>query len=539
MPPDFDFRQRGAQAAVPFVLHESVSDFDANYLRAIGRLRPGVTPAQAQAEVRTIAAQWREEFGLSDGFGTNATVQPLRDVITGPVRPQMLMLFGAVGMILLITAANVANLMLAKALSRQPEVSLRVALGASPWRLARQLLTEATLLGVVGGAIGFVVGVAGVRGLVGILPADTPRLAEIRVDLWVLAFSATIAVVVGWTVGLFPVLQARRVAVRDGLSAGGRASSGTLGRRRVRSGLVVAEVALAVVLLAGAGLLLKSFHRMTRVDVGMQIDGLVSFFLSPGRQGYPTPESTIAYYDLVVERLSATPGVESVGAVHTQPIGGGGWANQVQADGLEIAQGQRGPTTWWRAVTPGYFATVGMTLLRGRGFQESDAQNAPQVGIINETAARRLFAGADPLGRWVEMGGVRYTIVGTVTDVRILGVGRDAPPTLYLPFRQRGPALYTSFNTVGMVLMVRASDPRALMPTIRRVVREIDGDVPIERMDLMTEVVWEDLAAPRVLATLIALFAATALLLGAIPPGRPVSRRVPGLRLVAQRPDRR
>ncbi len=518
-PPGFGFpEQRAVWAPLPY--NESFSaETDVNrraqYLGVLARLRPGTTLEQARAEVSTISARLEQEFPQTNTNVALALV-PLREVMVGEVRTPLLILLGAVGLVLLIACANVANLLLARAAARESEMAVRTALGAGRGRIVRQLLTESVLLGLVGGVLGLLLAYWGTALLTTLQPEGIPRLEEIGVDRTVVTFTLGVSLLTGVVFGLIPALQVTRANLMGALKEGGRgALSGRQGQR-ARSLLVVAEMALAVMLLVGAGLLLRSFLQLQQVDPGFRPEQTLAVDLSLPDHSYPEPAQRHEFYRTLLERVEALPGVRGVGAVNMLPMGEDHLVINYHVRGREPAPPGEGGVLEVRVATPEYFRAMEIPLLRGRAFTEADHADAPQVALINETTARHVFPGEDPIGQFIRLGwGIgegRFAggeVVGIVGDVRQFGPGADFAQEIYLPFAQ--------VPQHGMTVVARtASDPLALAGAIRSEVRTLDPNLPVMGLRTLEQVVSQAVAQPRFYMLLLSIFAAAALLLAAI-----------------------
>jgi putative ABC transport system permease protein len=512
-PPGFDVPPNRA-LWVPIVNEEMFADSRrAIYLSVLGRLGAGVTLAEADAEVSTIAARLEAAYP-EDNVGWSATVRPMRDVVVGDARAPLLVLLGAVGLVLLIACANVANLLLARAAGREGEFSVRAALGAGKARLMRHLLTESVMLGALGGALGLVLAFLGTRVLIAVGPAGIPRLDEVGVDGTVLAFTAAAALLTGILFGLAPALQVARANLASSIREGGRGAPGGRGNR-LRSGLVIGQTALAVVLLVGAGLLLGSFARMMQVDPGFDSDGVLTVPLSLPEAGYPDFAQVRDFYGRFLERLETVPGVRSADAVYPGLAGGGSFSIGFTVDGREPLPPGESQGMQTRVATAGYFSTMGIPVRRGRAFTEWDREDAPGVVVLNEAAVRRYFPDEDPLGQrislgwtrdWVQMGG---EVVGIVGDVRHFGLASEPVPELYLPHAQ--------VPIGAMTLVLRTpGDPLAVAGAVRAALRELDPTLAAGTFVPLEEQLSRSVAQPRFYALLLGLFAALALTLAAV-----------------------
>lgn len=512
LPPGVRFLPIEAAVWVPLTFDpDDAEDYGAWYLQLVGLLDDGVTREHARVEVRAVASDMRERFALADDFGAEASVVPLRDQLVGDVRPVLWTLLGAVGLILLIACANVANLALAQAVDRRHEIGVRIALGASRLRLARQFLTENVVLGLTGGAVGLLLAVGAVRFLVPRLPAGTPRTHEIAVDSHVLLFTLAVSVAVGIVFGLTPLLRARDLRVHGSL----KESVGAGSRRLSRSHgtLVVAETALAVVLLIGAGLFIRSFWQLQQVDLGFDPGGVLTQRLTLADDRYGDAERREVFFRDVEARLSALPDVESVGAIQFLPLTGSAWRGAVAVDGRADLE-ERPPILNWRVVTPGYLETLRVPLVEGRLPNPDDDARAPDVVVVSHSVATLLWPESSALGQRIrnriEGGEGWATVIGVVADHRHESPAVDPTPVMYRPYTQVGRNL-----TMSVLLRTRA-DPVSVAEVVSREIQAVDGDVPVYTVRSMERVVSDSAAEPRVIMALLAAFAAVALVLGMV-----------------------
>jgi len=480
-----------------------------HFLNVFGRLKEGVTVAQAEAEMATVAARVEQSLGGTN-VGHQVVVVPLHEQIVGGSRTALLVLLGAVALVLLIACANVANLLLARAAGRRREVAVRAALGASRWRIVRQLLAESLLLSALGGALGLLLAVWGVELLVRLDPTGVERAGEVTLDWRVLAFTLGLSLLTGLLFGLAPALQASKADFVESLKEGGRTGQG-LARSRLRSALVVGEVALTLVLLVGAGLLLKSFSRLLAVDPGLDPRNVLTMDVALPPAKYDEPQRVTAFYERLLQEAAALPGVEAAGAVSVLPLAGDDNSNFVQIEGREPLPPGQALRAGRRNVSADYFRALGIALKRGRGFAASDARDAQPVLVINEAMARTFFQGEEPVGKRIRTGDKSpwVEIVGVVGDVRHRGLDVDTRPEMFFP--------QTQTPSRRMTLVVRAAgDPRALAAPLRERVRSIDQDQPVGNVRTMEEWVSESVASQRFTAALLGVFAAAAAALAAL-----------------------
>jgi predicted permease len=490
---------------VPMVFRpEQVVHRGNHWLRVIGRLKPGLAAAAARDDLSAISDRFRAEYpAFKRDWGV--AVVPMHEEITGDVRPALLVLLGAVVLVLLIACANVANLLLARASSRQKEVAIRLAMGAGRARVVRQLLTESLLLAAIGSALGLALAVAGTAAIRQAGAVALPRGQDIGVDWRVLGFTAGVSLLTGLVFGLAPAVQASRPDLNETLKEGGRASSPGAGP--TRQALIVTEAALAVVLLVGAGLLVNSFVRLLRVPLGVDSSHVLTAHLSLPERTYPDAARQAIVTEALLERIRAVPGVEVAGASLTLPLAS-------PYDTFIEIPGRRGPADGRFAcdfdhVAPGYFAALRVPLLRGRLFDARDAASRARVAVVNETFARAYFPDEDPIGRVIREGSDDWTIVGMVGDVRQRGLAARMRPALYRPIA------YGRFANRRLVVRTAAA-PEALVEPLRRAVLEVDPDLPLAQTRTLEEVVAASLAERRLVLVVLALFAGGAVLLVAV-----------------------
>ena len=483
-------------------------------LQGIGRLKPGVTAAEAAVELRTIAGALVQQYPDSN-TNFSAGAAPLRENLVGDVERGLYVLFGAVGCVLLIASANVANLLLARATVRQKEMALRSALGASRGRIIRQLLTESVLLAGLGGLCGLVLAAWGTDLLVSLIPDSIPRSQDIRLDGAVLAFTFFASLGTGILFGLAPALQTSRLDLRGALNDSGRGtSSGS--HHRLRNMLVVVEVALALVLLTGAGLLLQSFARLSRVNPGVQPDRLLTAAITLPNSAYPKPENVALFQDQLLTRIRALPGVRGASTVFPLPLSGSNVTTSFDLEEHPKPEGQRDASPI-RVAGSDYFQTMGVSLVRGRLFDSSDRFESKQVMVINERFAEKFFPGENPVGKRMQPGfsltdddGPMREIVGVVSNVKHQSLRTDFTPEMYVPAAQ------FPIGILPLIVRTTTSQPTALTASIRNALAQVDPGVPLTRVRLFEDYIAQSLARPRFNAFLLSIFAGVALLLTAI-----------------------
>ncbi|HST12601.1 MAG TPA: ABC transporter permease [Terriglobales bacterium] len=509
MPPSFQFPDRDTELWTPVGFSAAqAQQHGAHYLSVIGRLKPGVTVEQANTEMSAIAGRLAEQYSGSNA-GWSVYVSPMQEYDVRDIKPALLILLGAVALVLLIACANVANLLLARATARQKEIAIRTALGASRWRVVRQLLTESVLLALAGGAVGLLLALWGTDLLLALAPEDLPRVKDVALDGRVIAFTLSVTLLTGIIFGLAPSWQASRPNLNETLKEGGRGTTG--GHHRVRGSLVVTEVALALVLLVGAGLLIRSFYRLQQVNPGFNTRNAMAVTVSlPGKK-YPQPDQLAAFYTQLIEKVSGLPGVVSAGASQTLPIQGDYLLGFNIQGRPPDAPGEDKSTNYY-AVTPDYFKAMGIPLIRGRVFTDQDRKDTQRVALINEEMAKKYFPDEDPIGKGINVTNGPETfrqIVGIVGDVKQYGPAQPTTLQTYEPFLQN------PFS--GMTLVVRTeNNPTALTSAIRTQVLSIDKDQPIARTRALEQVVADSVAKQRFAMLLLGTFGAVALVLAAV-----------------------
>ncbi|HKG60294.1 MAG TPA: ABC transporter permease [Pyrinomonadaceae bacterium] len=483
------------------------------YLFVVALLKPGVSRQQAAGEMETITARLRKQYPDSNNKRFNRVVS-LHEHLVGDTNKLLWLLLGAVTFVLLIGCANVANLLLASGASRQKEMAIRAALGASRWRVIRQLFTESTILALTGGVVGLLIAFWGLAAITKLLPADFPRLNEIHIDWRVLGFTFAASMLTGILFGLVPALQVSRPDVQDAIRETGRGASGSRRQSRFRQALIVVEVALSVVLLAGAGLLFRSFLRLQSVNTGFVSQQVLTARLTPSGTNYVNDAGYAKFYNSVIEKVSAIPGVQDAGLINTLPLFKGPTSG-FRVEGRPVTTPDKWPSVNYRVVSPGYFRALGIPVLQGRAYTDRDNENAPLVMMVNQQLAREIFPDENPVGKRITFGGTNtegqprwFEIVGVVANVRSLELREEPTAELYFSAQQDlWPA---------MSLVVRSSvEPSSLSASVRQAVNEVDRSVPVADVKTMDHVVSESITQPRFNLFLLGLFSAVAMLLSA------------------------
>ncbi len=509
MPPGFYFPNREAEFWRPIALNPVNATRGGHYLSVIARLAPGVSKEQASAGMRTIAERLARDYPQSSRDESAETIV-LRDLIVGPIRPMLITLLAAVGVLVLIACANVANLLLVRASAREKEIAIRTAMGAGRGRIVTQMLAESLVLALAGGTLGLLLAWLAITPIQTLGAGSVPRVADITLDRTVLGFALLVSLATGLIFGMAPAWQAARSGPAAALKEGGRSSSST-GGRRVRTVLLVGEVALSLVLLVGATLLLRSFAKLTGVDPGFKSDHVLAFRVALPRIAYPQPPNVVAFYDRLLERLGAMPGVEAAAAVHQLPMRGS-YVLSFSIEGRPPTLPGADLSANYRVISPDYFEAAGIPLLKGRVFAAQDAGKAPMVAIVDEAFARRHFTGEDPIGKGIDIGNGTdgyFRVVGVVGSVHHEGLDATPGPTMYVPYMQ------DAFS--GMWVLVRTTGtPSQFAGTARAVVRDIDPDLPAFSMAPLNEVVTDSVADRRFAMLLLGVFAAVAVFLAAV-----------------------
>ncbi|HKS29939.1 MAG TPA: ABC transporter permease [Pyrinomonadaceae bacterium] len=516
MPQDFKdplpVQRNPSEMWIPLAMSFEPNLRRSDFLKVVARLKPGVTIEQARAEMKTITSRLEQQYPDTNA-GWSTLVIPLQERIVGDVRPALWVIVGVVGFLLLIACANVANLLLARSAARQQEIAVRRALGAGRLRLVRQFLTESVMLALAGGVMGALLAMWGVELLTRLGPRDIPRLDEVRLNWMVLAFTLGVSVLTGVIFGLIPALHATNPDLTESLKEGGRSS--TEGRRgaRLRSALVVAEIAIALVMLVGAGLMVKSFMRLQSVDPGFKPDRILAVDLSLPSTKYKEQAQQLAFWEQFMNRVSQLPGVERVAAANAIPFTGG----SILAFSVEgrppLPPGSDTPDAEHRVVTPGYFDAMNISLVRGSAFTAQHNSSAPAVTLISETMARKYFPNEDPIGKRINLGDPEkspwLTIIGIVKDVRQDALDKEPYPQMYVPHAQ--------LTSRAMTLLVRTSNsPSSLVPAIRSELANMDKDQPLYNVRTVEQVMSESISRQRFSMLLIAIFAGVGLVLASV-----------------------
>ncbi len=482
----------------------------------IGRAKVGVPMERVAAEVQTLGKQLAKQYPDANE-NVDFQALALHEATVGDIRTAVLVLLGAVGFVLLIACANVANLLLARAAARETEMAVRTALGAGRSRLIRQLLTESVLLSLVGAGLGLLIAVWSVELLIGFQPQGVPRLNDVRVDATVITFTIGLAVITGLIFGLVPAFQSTRSRLASTLKEGGRGALTTRAGTRMRGALVVAEMALAVMLLTGAGLLIRSFVKLASVDPGFHVEQALTFELSLPDSRYEREAQQVAFFEQLLPRLRSIPGVRDVGAVLSLPLSGGNIVLSFEIAGRPPVPPAQQPAIQVRVATPEYFRTIGIPLERGRMFNDLDREGTQPVVLLTKAAVRQYFPNEDPIGKRITLGWGRGPgtpraggeVVGIIGDVKDAGLNEADPPQLYMPYRQ--------WPVQSMSIVVKTGIPPAsVTDAVRREVYAVDASMPISNLRTLEQIVSRSISQPRFYMTLLAIFAGVALLLAAI-----------------------
>ena len=525
MPAAFSFPDPETEVYLPLSISPellSENNRGSHFLSVIARLKRGVTIRQAQTDINAIAQRMSVEHASTYRAGYDATVIAMRDDIVGDVRSTLFILLGAVGFVLLIACANVANLLLARAAARQKEVAIRTALGATRARLVRQFLTESALISVMAGGLGLLLALWGVEFLVSLSPASIPRVGEIALDARVVGVTMAVSLLTGILFGLAPALQFSKPDLNETLKDGGRSSTDGRRRQRLRNLLVISELTFSVVLLIGAGLMIKSFFRLQRVSPGFNTENMLTMRLSLPRTSYPDFSHQRDFFQQLLARIESQPGVQSVAAINVLPLSGSTADRSFRIEGRSLSPGEPGPDEELRFISPAYFTTMGIPLLRGRDFTQRDTSDAPRATIINQALADRYWLGEDALGKRIAYSAFSEgkpnwcEIVGIVGNVKHSGPDMPEKPEVYVPYLQ--PLFSTATSVIGpMYLVIRGtSDSANLAAAVRTEIASLDKNQPVSNIKTITQRLSESLAQRRFNMLLLGIFAGVALVLASV-----------------------
>jgi putative ABC transport system permease protein len=524
MPVDFRFPSTKTQIWIPLhndprsVFHYWAGDF----MPVIGRLRPDATLQQARAEIRMFQSRASALFPwpMPASWNADVSVVPLQNGMVADVRVRLLLLLAAVALVLLIACTNVANLTLSRAATREKEVAIRSAMGAGRQRILRQLLTESLLLASLGGLLGLVFAIEGLSLLKALLPADTPRLMDVRMDWHVLAFTGGLAILTGLVVGLAPALHISRGALTESLKSAGRGAASSVSQR-LRGGLVVGEIALAVLLVIAAGLMIRSFWALSHVNPGFRSEHILTARITPNESFCNDSIRCLAFYRNVLDQVQSFPGVSGAAFVNTLPLGGRVSKRSLEVEGYVDPLGDIAPLFWLNIVTPGYFRVMGIPLLSGRGFSDADVSGSP-VAVVTAETARRFWPNQNALGKHIRLLDDKTwrTIVGVISDVRAYDLQRNSPlwidGTAYVPYNPTATLEDRRVPSEMTIAIRTASDDSQIAAMLRDSVAALNHEVPVSEVKTMGAVVSEAVSAPASTTSLFVAFAALALLLGII-----------------------
>jgi putative ABC transport system permease protein len=513
MAPAFRIEGRDTELWTPMAFTaQQAQNHGGHSLSAIGQLKPGVTVDQARTEMSTIAGRLAAQYPVNVGW--NVKIMPLLEFTVRSIKPALLVLLGAVAFVLLIACANVANLLLGRAAGRQKEIAIRTALGAGRWRIVRQLLTESVMLSLAGGAVGLLLAKWGMDLLLKLAPQDLPRMSDVSLDGRVLAFTVAVTLLTGVIFGLVPALQASKPNLNETMKDAGRGSTEGGRRQLIRNSLVVLEVASALVLLVGAGLMIKSFWQLQKVDPGFNPDNALSVSVALPRNKYPEDHQQAAFFQQLIEKVGALPGVQAVGASNVVPLSDNDFVLAFEIDGRPPLPPGAGQSANFYSASADYFKAMGIPLRRGRLFTERDTKDSPKVALINETMAKKMFPDEEAIGKRVTFDDRQknpewFEIVGIVGDVKHYGLDQKTTMQLYEPYTQQ------TFS--GMTLIVRtAGDPANMTAAIRSQVLSLDKEQPISNIKTLDKFVATSIAQQQFSMLLLGVFAAVALMLAAI-----------------------
>jgi putative ABC transport system permease protein len=525
MPAEFAFPSAKTQVWLP--LHndprDTIAYWAGDFMPVIGRLRPGSTIAQARAEIRMFQSRVPKLFPwpMPADWNADISVVELRNGMVADVRGRLFLLLGAVGLILLIACVNVANLALSRAATREKEIAVRTAMGAERGRVVRQLLTESVLLAMLGGSLGILLATEGLQLLKAALPADTPRLADAHIDWRVLVFTGGLAILTGLLFGLAPALHSSRAALAQSLNAATRGASVSISNR-LRGALAIAEVAFAVLLVIAAGLLIRSFVALSRVDPGFRAERVLTARVTPNEAFCSDPSRCISFYRELLDRMKAVPGVNSVAVVNTLPLGGRVAKRSLEIENEAMPPGEAMPLFWMDVVTPDYLRVMKIPVVAGRGFNSADDSGNPPVALVTAATARRFWPGRSPIGSHVRLSGDNdwRTVVGIVSDVRAYDLQKNVPDwingTIYFPYATNS-TLEGGRVPSDMTLVIQTSlEESQLQNALRSTIAGLSPEVPASEVKTMRAVVSESVSTPASTTVLFGAFAALALVLGLI-----------------------
>ena len=510
MPPRFSFPEKiDVWLPLSFV-PEELADRGYNHLAVVGRLKPGVELRQAQAEMSAIMDEQVRKYP-NENAGRSMRLLTFQQNLVGDIRMALWILSGAVFLVLLIACANIANLLMARATTRQKDIAIRIGLGAGRRRLIQQLLIESLLLSLFGGAMGLIFAYGGLKVLTSVGPTNIPRLSEVTIDARVLAFTLVISLLTGVIFGLIPALQATKPEINEWLKDGQRSASGGPGGKRARSWLVVTEMALALILLIGAGLLIKSFLILWQVEPGFNPHNVITMAISPSPPKYNTQRDFVILCQRVLEQVKSTPGVDAVGVVNQLPFSGRNLGLNFTVGGQPPVKPEDTASANFRLVSPGYLQAMGIPLKRGRDFNDHDTRDSTPVALINETLAKHYFANEDPIGKQLNIEGQQAPreIVGIIGDVKQIKLDAEVKSEIYVPFFQ--------IAVPAMNIVVRTTtDPGSMTSAVLQQISRVDPDQPVYQVKTMDEYLGESMAQRRLSTVLLGVFAALALILAAL-----------------------
>lgn len=516
MPESYDFPNADIDAWLPYRLPRESENFGGHHISAVARVNDGVTMEGVQSDVSSLISRFEEAgYGpdwLTNVFTGDARIETLQEGVVGDSRQPLLIVLGTVALVLLIALGNVANLLLVRAEARSRETAVRTALGASRWRLVENILVESVLLAAIGGVLGLVIAAAGTRLLVALGPASIPRLEEVGINGGVLLFTAAVVLGSGILLGILPALRVGMDRSVDSLRDGGRSATVGRDRHRARSVLVISQVALALVLLVGSVLMVRSFQELRSVETGFRADGILTFGIALPPVRYTEPEATARFVTQLIERLEALPGVQSAGAINVLPLAGGGPVLLTQIEDFPVDPGDFPPAFPIRRASQGYFETLGLPLVEGRTFEERDHGQRLGTAIISASFKETYWPNESAIGKRLQATAAPAQIVGVVGDVRAVDLETEPEPTLYFPMLDSiGGGAY-----VMDVAVRTSSNPISLVPTVRQTVLDLDAALPITDVRTMGGIVDESMSRMTFTMFLIVLAALVALFLGSV-----------------------